>query len=110
MSEARKQDRPFVFILFDIFKHLRGLYWVDKIKKYRRDNPLGIFTHLGHGLSTIHSCGDYKFPRESLPVFLIIICVGTYICITYFCIYVVSLTCMYIFMYMYKCMYACTCI
>ena len=32
---------------FDIFKHLRGSGTVDKIKKYRRDSPLGVFTDLG---------------------------------------------------------------
>ena len=33
---------------FDIFKHLRGLKSVDKIKKYHRDIPRDSFTHLGH--------------------------------------------------------------
>ena len=47
MSAARKQDRSFVFRLFDIFKHLRGSGTVDKIKKYRRDSPSGAFTDLG---------------------------------------------------------------
>ena len=42
-----KQDRSFVFKLFDIFKHLRGSGTVDKIKKFRRDSPSGVFTDLG---------------------------------------------------------------
>ena len=33
----RRQDRSFVFKLFDIFKHLRGFKSVDEIKNYRRD-------------------------------------------------------------------------
>ena len=37
-----KQDRSFVFKLFDISKHLRGSGMVDKIKKYRRDVPRGL--------------------------------------------------------------------
>ena len=40
----RKQDRPFVFKLFDIFKHLRGSGTVDKIKKFRRDVPREFFS------------------------------------------------------------------
>ena len=35
----RRQDRSFVFKLFDIFKHLRGSGTVDKIKKYHWDFP-----------------------------------------------------------------------
>ena len=38
----QKHDRSFVFKLVDIFKHLRGLKSVDKIKKYRRDIPRGL--------------------------------------------------------------------
>ena len=37
----RKQDRSFVFKLFDISKHLRGSGTADKIKKFRRDVPRG---------------------------------------------------------------------
>ena len=43
----RKQDRSFVFKLFDISKHLRGSGTADKIKKFRRDSPSGVFTDLG---------------------------------------------------------------
>ena len=44
--ERRRQERSFVFKLFDIFQHLRGSGTVDKIKKYRRDIPSGVFTDL----------------------------------------------------------------
>ena len=40
----RRQDKSFVFKLFDIFKHLRGSGTVDKIKK----TPSGVVTDLGH--------------------------------------------------------------
>ena len=46
-QKRRKQGRPFVFKPFDIFKHHKGLGTVDKIKKYRRDSPSVMFTHLG---------------------------------------------------------------
>ena len=39
--------RPIILTFFDIFKHLRGLKSVDKIKKYLRDSPSGVFTDLG---------------------------------------------------------------
>ena len=38
----RKQDRSFVFKLFDIFKHHSRSGMVDKMKKYRRDVPRGL--------------------------------------------------------------------
>ena len=44
----RKQDRPFVFKLFDIFRHLRRWGTVDKIKKFRRDVPREVLTPLNY--------------------------------------------------------------
>ena len=41
--------RPIVLVCFDIFKHHKGSGTVDKIKKYRRDGPSGIFIQLGRG-------------------------------------------------------------
>ena len=39
--------RRVVLVCSDIFEQLRGSGMVDKIKKYRRDSPLGVFTDLG---------------------------------------------------------------
>ena len=69
--------RPIVLKCLDIFKHLRGLKLVDKIKKYRRDFPRAIaltsavYSHpsLCSHRSQKH---EYNDPRKSLPVFLII--------------------------------------
>ena len=47
---------------FDIFKHLRGSGTVDKIKKYRRDSPLGVFTDLR--LRRIPTPRSVKTPSE----------------------------------------------
>ena len=47
---AGEYDRLFLTFL-NISKHLRGSGTVDKIKKYRRDSPLGIVSHLSRGLS-----------------------------------------------------------
>ena len=43
-----RRERLIVLKCFDIFLHLRGSGMVDKIKKYRRDSPSGVFTDLGH--------------------------------------------------------------
>ena len=58
---------------------------VNKIKKYRRDSPSGFCTHLGRGWPpqppasvAIHGRGEYKIPRKSLSVFLIIILPSPY--------------------------------
>ena len=44
---VHKQDRPFVLMFYHAFKHLRRSVSVDKIKKYHRDSPSGVFTDLG---------------------------------------------------------------
>ena len=41
---CRKQDRSFIFKVFDIFKHHRGSGTVDEIKKCRRDVPRGFLS------------------------------------------------------------------
>ena len=73
--ELEKTERPLsrpwfhrgvqsiVLTFFDIFLHLRGLKLVDKMKKYRRDNPLGIVTDLGCGLSP-HPSGLVIIPTH----------------------------------------------
>ena len=48
MARFRSGVRCIVLVCSDIFKHLRGLGRVDKIRKYRRDSPSGVFTDLGH--------------------------------------------------------------
>ena len=40
--QLHRRVRSVVLTCFDIFKHLRGLKSVDKIKKYRRDIPRGL--------------------------------------------------------------------
>ena len=47
---CQKQDRSFVFKLFDISKHLRGSGSVDKIKKFRRDVPREFLHTLAVGM------------------------------------------------------------
>ena len=46
-AEVSQGVRRTVLTLFDISKHHRGSGTVDKIKKYRRDSPSGVFTDLG---------------------------------------------------------------
>ena len=61
----RKQDRPFVLKLFDIFKHLKGLKSVDKIKKYHRNIPWGFNLHSPwpSGVTSPYWFSDSRWPR-----------------------------------------------
>ena len=56
---------------------------VDTMKKYRRDSPSGVFTHLDrrdapHPMGSGHpeGHGEYKLSRKTLLVFLIILLYG----------------------------------
>ena len=69
----RKQDTSFVLMLFDTFKLLTGSWSVDEIKKDRRDFPRDLVLTSAVGSVRIFGRGEYKVPRESLPVFLIIV-------------------------------------
>ena len=92
-----RQDRSFVFKLFDIFKHLRGSGRVDKIKKYRRDFLGSFYRPRPSGFASAFGFGESRRPRSVKTPSEIPLGIPYY----NICIYIYMYVYIYIYIYMY---------